>query len=144
MNLRFGTKVDADWQSVREGFDEKLFKALNPPFPPVKVVRFDGCHKDDVVSLELNFLLFKQRWTSLITEHGYSDNGFYFIDEGRKLPFFLKRWKHHHGLIGLKDGTEIIDDISYGTGTLLTDWLMYPVLYVQFAVRKPVYQKYFG
>lgn len=144
VNLRFGTKVNSKWKHVRERFDRDLFEALNPPFPPVEVVRFDGCHKGDEVSLELNFIFFKQKWTSLITEHGYSDNGFYFIDEGKKLPFFLKRWKHHHGLMGLTEGTEIIDDIHYATGTWLTDMLLYPMLYLQFAIRKPVYRKYFA
>jgi ligand-binding SRPBCC domain-containing protein len=128
---------------VREQFDEDLFKALNPPFPPVEVKRFDGCHTGDEVSLELNFILFRQQWTSLITEHGYSESGFYFIDEGKKLPFFLKKWKHRHGIVALTDGTEIIDDISYTSGTLLSDIFLYPLLYLQFAMRKPVYQKYF-
>lgn len=143
MKISFGTVVKENWQEVMKGFDVKLFEALNPPFPPVKVLRFDGCKTGDMVSLELNFLLFKQTWTSLITDHGEANNGFYFIDEGRKLPFFLQRWKHRHGIAGLTQGSEIIDDIQYSSGTWLTDVLLYPFLYLQFRMRKPVYQKYF-
>lgn len=143
MKLKISTKVAAPWQKVMNGFNQELFLALNPPFPPVKLLKFDGCHKDDVVSLQLNFLLFKQTWESLITHDETGSNYFEFVDEGTKLPFFLKTWQHTHRIQGTESGTVIIDDIDYTTGTLLTDILLYPVLYGQFLYRSPVYKKIF-
>ena len=55
MNLTIETAVRQDYLKVKEGFDEKLFTRLSPPFPPVKLIKFDGSQKGDVVSLELNF-----------------------------------------------------------------------------------------
>ena len=42
------------------------------------------------------------------------------------------------------DGTEIVDDITYKTPTWLTDYLLYPVMWLQFAARKPVYRRVFS
>ncbi len=143
MKLTISTTVNQSWQQVTEGFTEKLFLSLNPPFPPVKLLRFDGCHKGDVVSLELNFLLFMQKWESLITADETGEEHFQFIDEGVKLPFFLKRWTHRHRIEQSGPRTAIIDAIEYSTGTWLTDVLFWPVLYGQFAYRIPIYKRFF-
>lgn len=143
MKLTISTTVNQSWLQVTEGFTEKLFLSLNPPFPPVKLLQFDGCHKGDVVSLELNFLLFKQTWESLITSDDTGNEHFQFVDEGVKLPFFLKRWKHRHRIEKSREGTAIIDAIDYSTGTWLTDLLFWPVLYGQFAYRIPIYKRFF-
>jgi hypothetical protein len=68
MKLTLQTRVEQDYLSVKKGFDQTLFQKLSPPFPPVKLLRFDGSSTGDLVVLELNFLFFKQRWTSEITE----------------------------------------------------------------------------
>lgn len=68
MKLILRTTVQQSYLQVWRGFDETLFRRLSPPFPPVRVVRFDGCLKGNIVELELNFFLFKQLWTSKITE----------------------------------------------------------------------------
>jgi hypothetical protein len=130
MNLTIKTKVKSPWQKVTAGFTKELFLALNPPFPPVKLLQFDGCKKGDIVSLQLNFSLFKQ-------------TSFQFVDVGVKLPFFLRTWTHKHSISGTDDGTTITDDITYSSGTILTDLLLYPVLWGQFLYRKPVYQRLF-
>jgi len=144
MKIEIKTKVGATVNRVKEGFDEKLFLSLSPPFPPVRVLRFDGCKKGDRVGLQLNFLLFKQNWESLITAEVSTESEFSFVDEGVVLPFFLKRWKHHHLVLSEpKGGSCVIDDISFSTGWVLTDYLMYPLLYFQFLYRKPIYRKVF-
>lgn len=143
MHLTLKTSVEANLPQVREGFNQSLFLALNPPFPTVKLLQFDGCATGDIVSLELNFLLFKQEWTSEITEDDSSIERWYFVDMGIKLPFFLKIWEHKHIVEQQVSGAVIIDKIHYRTGTLLTDLLMYPVLALQFAYRKPIYRKHF-
>lgn len=125
------------------GFNQNLFLKLNPPFPPVRLLRFDGCSKDDIVSLELNFLLFKQQWTSVILEDGLDEKEFYFVDAGQKLPFFLKFWKHRHRIVKAGDGARIVDDITFRSPFFLMDFLLWPVLWLQFLYRKPIYQRVF-
>jgi ligand-binding SRPBCC domain-containing protein len=145
MKIRLTTEVKQDYLKVKDGFNADLFKALNPPFPPVKLLRFDGSSRGDLVSLELNFILFKQVWTSEITADHLDEKEFYFIDEGIKLPFFLKKWRHKHLLISCgKDKTLIVDEINYSGPNLLLSLLIYPVLYLQFSLRNPVYKKVFS
>jgi len=144
MKIRIETLVEQDIASVWKKFNQQLFLKLNPPFPPVKLLRFDGCIKGDKVQLELNFIFFKQEWHSLITENEEREQQIYFIDEGTRVPFFLKTWEHRHILNKNGEGTCIVDDISFTTPFLILDWLMYPVMYLQFLYRKPIYQKYFS
>ena len=144
MKILIQTPVNQEFRIVWKGFDLALFEQLSPPFPPVKVLQFDGCLKGNIVSLELNFLLFKQIWTSEITEQQATDDEIYFIDEGTKLPFFLSFWKHKHRVIrNPSGGTIIIDDISFKTPTIFTNYLFYPLMYLQFLMRKPIYRKVF-
>ena len=143
MKLKIQTSVEKNYLQVWEGFTEDLFNQLSPPFPPVKVMQFDGCQKDDTVELELNFLLFKQRWKSLITDQQSTNTEIFFLDEGVKLPFFLTFWKHRHRIIKNGDSTIIADEIEFRTPTLLTNYLFYPLLWLQFAYRKPIYRKVF-
>ncbi|WP_028524030.1 SRPBCC family protein [Runella limosa] len=145
MKLRIQTHVSQPYQVVWQGFNEELFRKLSPPFPPVRVVRFDGCLAGDMVVLELNFLLFKQQWISRITEQQSSESEIYFVDEGTKLPFFLRFWRHRHRIIHQEAGGTIIsDEIEFKTPLWITDYLMYPLLWAQFAYRKPIYKKAFA
>ncbi|HAK79005.1 ligand-binding SRPBCC domain-containing protein [Runella defluvii] len=145
MKLRIQTHVSQPYQVVWQGFNEELFRKLSPPFPPVRVVRFDGCLAGDMVVLELNFLLFKQQWISRITEQQSSESEIYFVDEGTKLPFFLRFWRHRHRIIREKaGGTIIADEIEFRTPLWVIDYLMYPLLWAQFAYRKPIYKKAFA
>ncbi|MEM9856084.1 MAG: hypothetical protein AAF843_01935 [Bacteroidota bacterium] len=145
MRLKISTEVSASHLSVKEGFTEELFLKLNPPFPPVKLIKFDGCTKGDKVQLELNFLLFKQRWHSDITYDLTDEHTFQFIDIGVKLPFFLKRWKHHHIVNRINDQkSEVIDDITFSSPFWVMDILLFPALYLQFLYRKPIYKKIFN
>jgi ligand-binding SRPBCC domain-containing protein len=143
MHIVIKTPVKQNYKQVAEGFTEKLFLSLNPPFPPVKLLRFDGCKKGDRVSLQLNFIFFKQRWDSVITYDVLNEQEFGFIDEGEQLPFFLKTWKHHHRIKHVEHGTVIEDDIHYTAPFKLLTLLLYPVLYLQFLYRRPVYQRIF-
>ncbi len=143
MQLKVKTVVSADLKTVKEGFTQELFLALNPPFPKVKLARFDGCKKGDKVSLVLNFLLFKQHWNSDIIEDKQTEKKWLFVDVGVKLPFFLKKWRHQHEVISNHKGSTIVDDINYTTGTILTDLLMWPLMAGQFLYRKPIYKNRF-
>ncbi|GMQ31490.1 hypothetical protein [Algoriphagus confluentis] len=143
MKLTIETAVEQGYLDVKRGFDESLFKKLSPPFPPVKLLRFDGSEKGNLVSLELNFLLFKQKWTSEITEDKTTDFEFFFVDKGIELPFFLKKWTHKHRVISRGIGSIIRDEITYEAPFGLMTWLLYPALWLQFAYRKPIYKKIF-
>lgn len=143
MNIKISTSVNSSIENVWQKFDSKLFLKLAPPFPPVKLIRFDGCLTNDVVELELNFFGFKQRWDALIIEHQITETEIYFIDKGAKLPFFLKSWNHKHIIKKTENGTEIIDNINYESKNSFFTLLLFPVLYFQFLYRKPIYKKYF-
>ena len=128
---------------VWENFDRELLDKLNPPWVSAKLLRYDGNNPGDEVHLQLNFILFKQNWISIITDNNSSEGHYEFIDKGRQLPFFLKSWKHRHVITAYNNGTNIVDDIHFSTSNLISDLLLYPVLYLQFWYRKPVYRKVF-
>lgn len=147
MHIVLKTQVEQSLPDVWAGFDRTLFEKLSPPFPPVDVVRFDGCLKGDTVHLRLNFLLFRQDWISQIVDQQTSPNEIFFVDQGFQLPFFLTYWQHHHRLQcsadQAGDQTIIVDDIIFQTPFRLTDYLLYPLLWIQFAYRKPIYRRMF-
>ena len=88
-----------------------------------------GIEKEDI-----DFIIFAQ-----------AEGEWFFVDEGQTLPKPLRYWKHIHKV---KKQTEkqtfIIDDIAFSSNNYLLDILLYPFLYMQFALRKPAYRKYFN
>lgn len=145
MKIIIKTRVKQDYKTVFEQFNEDLFLALKPPFLPLTLRQFDGSMKGDEVKITLGKGFLSQDWDALITEQKETDGEIYFIDKGVKLPFFLKTWQHRHRILDLKGGnSEIIDDIEYTTplGKIM-DFVMYPLMYLQFWMRKPIYKKYF-
>jgi ligand-binding SRPBCC domain-containing protein len=151
MRLLLSTRVRQHYKIVFSRFDRDLFLALAPPFPRVEIKRFDGCRQGDVVELELKLFGSKQQWTSHITEDGevsgdavYKDE-VYFIDESSdaELPFFLRRWHHKHSIVRESETESfIVDDIEFEAAWGL-DVVLYPLLWLQFAYRKPIYKRYF-
>lgn len=143
MKLKICTPVNQSAKEVWEGFNADLFLKLAPPFPKVKLLKFEGRMEGNEVEIELNFIFFRQTWLSLIEENGENEEEIYFVDVGMKLPFFLKRWKHRHIIRKKVNGSEIIDDIEFSGGNLLMDLILLPGLFLQFLYRKPVYKKVF-
>ncbi|OWP64255.1 hypothetical protein CDA63_04240 [Hymenobacter amundsenii] len=146
MNLYLRTRVAATPAEVWQGFTRELFVALAPPFPPFRLLRFDGCLRGDEVHLELGAGPLRQRWTSLITDNGRTADGtFYFVDEGQELPAPLRYWQHRHLLQPAPGGgTYIVEDLEYRTGSKLLDRLLWPAVWAQFAWRRPIYRRWFG
>ena len=144
MQIILETRVEKDINTVFSGFDLELFKKLKPPGIGLKVLRFDGCQTGDIVQLELNFGLFKQKWKSTITDSGKNDNSYYFIDEsyGKDLPFFLSSWRHKHIISKDSEGSIITDHITFKSPWGLS-FLFYPAIWAQMAMRKPIYRKTF-
>lgn len=145
MRVILRTQVrNTNHKDVMNGFTEKLFNKLAPPFPPFTLNRFDGCEKGDKVELTLNFLLFKQQWNSEIISHGETESKSFFIDKGTKLPFFLSFWEHHHIIEQHGTDVSIIDDIRFTIKPKLAFPFIYPGLYLVFLYRKPIYKKFFS
>ncbi|MDX5423360.1 MAG: hypothetical protein LPK07_06665 [Hymenobacteraceae bacterium] len=144
MRIHLKTKVKQDYLRVFESFDEQLFRKLSPPYPKLKLLRFDGSKPGDRVEVELQTGIKSFRWTSLITERSITDTEAFFIDEGQELPPPLRRWHHKHLVTKNGRGTVIHDIITYSTGSRLLDLLLYPLMQVQFGMRGPVYQREFG
>ncbi|MDA0314995.1 MAG: hypothetical protein O2829_09550 [Bacteroidetes bacterium] len=143
MYLHLQTAVEKSHLQVKDGFTKSLFSLLAPPFPPVKVIRFDGCKAGDIVDLELNFIFFKQKWTSIIMEDHCDPEAFLFVDEGIVLPFFLGKWRHCHRILALPTGSLICDEIEFeGVYAWMTP-ILYPILWFQFWYRKPIYRRIF-
>ncbi len=142
MRIYLKTTVSADFQSVINNYDRKLFDALKPPLMPLKLIRYDGEKTGDEIHLALGF---GQKWISVITDNGATEKEWFFVDEGKVLPWPLRYWKHKHKVLKTDNEiTTLIDDISFGTGSSLLDTFIYPFLYLQFAMRKPAYKKFFG
>lgn len=144
MKIIIETAVNQSVSDVWNQFDDKLLLKLSPPFPPVRLISF-GQKIGEKVTFELNFFIIRQLWVSKITDSYLSVQECFFIDEGIQLPFFLKYWKHKHRIVkdNVTSGSKIIDEIEFRTPTILTDYIFYPILYLQFLYRKPIYQRIF-
>ncbi len=144
MKILIQTKVDQSHHEVFSGFNEQLFLALKPPLLPLQLLRFDGCVTGDEVHIMLGKGVLSQRWDAKIVDHGKNENEYFFVDKGVQLPFFLKKWTHRHRIVNNDGkGSIIIDDIDYHTPNVLFDYLMYPIMYLQFWMRSPVYKRVF-
>lgn len=145
MKIYIATKVEENYKNVFARFDKDLFLALKPPLIRLNLTRFDGCLTGDKVEMTLGMLGIQQTWTALIVDQKESKDEIYFIDEGQIIPPPIKTWRHRHGIQKLAEAqTLIIDDIEFSTGHKLLDVLMYPIMYLQFWYRKPVYRRYFS
>ncbi len=142
MKIIIKTSVEQSVSNVWEQFDRNLLLKLSPPFPKIQIITF-GRNFGDKVTIEMKIFFIKLLWISKITEIVDLPTQKYFIDEGEKLPFFLKYWKHQHIIEESENQTTIVDKIEFNTGTILTDYIFYPILYLQFIYRKPIYRNYF-
>ncbi len=143
MKLRITTKVEQDFRKVFSRFDLSLFNKLKPPLVSFKVIRFDGCKRGDKVELEIGMLWKKQFWRAVIVDDFDSECMIYFTDTGEILPKPLTYWKHKHIIEKCVDSSKIIDDICYETGSKIVNFLLYPLIFMQFFYRKPIYKSYF-
>ena len=146
MHVILRTAVAQPPAQVMAGFTRELFIALAPPFPKLRLLRFDGCRTGDQVEIELDTLVKRLPWTSLIVDDGQlADGTLFFVDEGQTLPPPLRYWRHRHLIQpGPQGGSIIVDDLEYRTATPALDALLYPAIWAQFAWRKPIYRRWFG
>ena len=130
---------------VFAGFTEELFVRLSPKLPPARLLRYDGNEVGDFVIIELGIPPLTQEWVSEITAHHVGEREAYFVDEGRQLPFPLRRWRHRHVIREEAPGrVAIVEDITYSAGGRLANALLRPLLRQQFGARGPKYRAVFG
>ena len=146
MRLTLRTAVAQPPAQVLAGFTRALFEALAPPFPKLRVLRFDGCRTGDEVVIELDTGVTTLSWTARIVDHGVRPDGtHFFVDEGQALPPPLRFWRHRHLIEpGPSGGSVVVDALEYRTAAPLLDALLYPALWAQFAWRKPIYRRWFS
>ncbi len=136
------TTINATIDEVWKQFDKDLLEKLSPPFPIISISTFDGCEINDKVVIDMNFLITKTSWSSLIIENQNSENEKFFVDQGIKMPFGLTYWKHKHGLIKKNSTTTIIlDAIEFETPSIILDYILFPLFYGMILYRKPLYKK---
>lgn len=146
MKLEIQTLIpDVRVDVVFNQFDRELFVRLSPPFPPSRLIRFDGCKKGDMVEVELRLPLFPQRWLSEITDESHIPGQLHqFTDVGVKLPFFLSSWKHEHILQQVGKDVQIIDRIQFEGRLPFASVLIYPQIRSVMRYRIPIYKSIKG
>ncbi len=138
MKIKITTPIKKNYRDVFALFNQKLFEALKPPLIKLVVERFDGCKKGDEVHLRVA----GQRWVSHITDYVENENEIYFVDRGVIIPPPLSSWLHFHRIERSGDNScNVIDDIEYSSGNSLLDKIIYPGIYVMFAMRKSIYKR---
>ncbi|MBT8221442.1 MAG: hypothetical protein KJP00_16560 [Bacteroidia bacterium] len=130
---------------VIHNFGEELFLALMPKILPVQLLAYDGDRVGGLVQIQMGVPPIEGIWVSKIISRSQRTDGLQFVDVGVELPFPLVNWRHQHVIKKDSGGrTVIIDDITYSTGSKFWDAITYPILYMMFAMRKPLYRKYFN
>jgi ligand-binding SRPBCC domain-containing protein len=144
MKIRLHSIVNCSFETVSGDFGRELFEYLLPPGLIAKLIRYDGSKPGNIIHIQFNFP-FPSHWVSIITDETKDNKKYVFVDEGKRLPFGLKKWKHIHSVIKRDDNTtEIIDDMNFETSSKILNFLAYPVLFLSFFSRKWQYKKYFS
>jgi ligand-binding SRPBCC domain-containing protein len=142
-NFQITCRVSASLPYVWSKFDQNLLAKLAPPFPIAQIIQFDGCQVNDKVCIELDFLLYKTRWNSEITAYQVDATSYVFVDEGTRVPFGIKTWRHEHRIESISEQeSAVIDKIKFQTNHKLLDWLLFPLIWGMIAYRLPLYKKY--
>lgn len=137
LNLKMELDTKLSIHQLSALFNRDLFESLNPKFAPVKVLKFDGCKKND--RYQLNFLF--QKWEGEIIFTNTQNDLFEFIDEARTLPFPFRYWRHHHKVECREGKVFLLDHIYYQLSVPLLDRPVKYVLNYVFKKRWPVYQR---
>jgi ligand-binding SRPBCC domain-containing protein len=144
MNIKICTRLSYSLVKIQIHFNESLFAALKPPLMPMEVQRFDGMKPGDEVHVLLGSAPLAVTWVSQIVQANQSLKHFEFTDVGKKLPWPLMKWHHHH-LVEEVSPTccDIKDHITYHTGSTSLDLLLYAPMWLMFNYRRIQYPEYF-
>jgi ligand-binding SRPBCC domain-containing protein len=144
MHFIVKTKINKPFDQVVSSFDQDLFVAIAPPGMPMRLLRFDGCNKNDIVEIQLGLGTFSTKWRSLITYHESSEEVFHFIDKGVIIPWPLKKWEHKHYVYKTGDESLIVDNVTFSTSSRLMDVFSFLPFYLSILYRVYAYKKYFS
>ncbi len=140
LNVITEYKTRKSLKDVFSLFNKDMFYYLTKN-GPVKPVRYDGDEIGDEVHLDMLFP-WKDKWVSIITAKEIGEELCFFVDEGKVLPFGIKKWKHKHVVRKSTDGLEIVDEIEFSSNNWLLDRFWYLSFLPQFLARKKQYKKY--
>lgn len=149
MEITVSIPIPHPAQKVFNALNKDAFVALTAaaPFPKVKLIEYQGQAAGSKVHLELDFLLYRQPWISIISENQNTigPDIFWFEDLGTVLPFPFKKWRHLHKVVKSSESScQIVEQVYFSTGLILLDYLLIPVVKKMFTDRKPIYLKYFN
>jgi ligand-binding SRPBCC domain-containing protein len=136
-------RVHSTFQKVVDGFNRQLLESLSPDLMQLRILRYDGQKTGDCFTMQMGPPLLNIRWEGRVTAAGQTPATFWFEDEGLKLPFPLKAWRHRHVVRKAGDEAVIMDIVSYTTGNRILDILCFPFLKAMFRGRIKKYQRYF-
>jgi len=143
MRILLDSLVKFSFEKVSADFGDELFQFLLPPKFVASLIAYEGSKPGSKVHIRFK-LPFPSDWISIIKSEVRDSEKYIFVDEGEKLPFGLKNWKHIHSVIKVDEKqTRILDDMNFSTGYKIFDLFMYPMLYLSFYPRKKMYKKYF-
>jgi ligand-binding SRPBCC domain-containing protein len=147
MRLQIKTSVQGNHVEVFKRFDHSLLLQLTPPGMRMELLHFEEPHlPGSCIRIRVTILgLIRQNWENVFSDYDIGPAECHFVDTGRKMPFPMRRWRHDHRVIA--DGADraiINDDVTFETGFLLTDWLLRPIMWLQFRYRRPIYRRLFG
>jgi ligand-binding SRPBCC domain-containing protein len=143
MHFEVRTKVGGHYRQVFAKFDQDLLLKLVMPGMKLQLLHFDYPPKvGGKIHIRVTiFGMIKQEWKNDFTSYTINENECAFVDEGRQMPWPLKQWRHNHRVVKIQDGTEIVDDVTFATSNKLLDVLMFPVVWMQFRYRRPIYRR---
>ena len=124
--------------------DTTNISVISPPFPKVLKVEMSEkpLKKGSKVSLEIDFLLFRQNWLIKISE---LVPGSLITDLQETGPF--KFWEHNHRFTGEDGAVVMMDEIRFLPPFGIFGWLALPFVYLQlylmFSDRHRRTKKYF-
>ena len=144
MKFTIKTVVQQPFHTADKGFGKDWLVKLNPPVPPFRITRFDGLNDGDRVHIRFNFFLFKDDWEYVVRDKVDNEREWSFVDEGVRMPFFLKRWRHRYRLSADNKGMNVTDEVDFDAPVRVLDFLLYPYLYLHFLYRKPIYKRRYG
>ena len=146
MQIKIRTQVPGTPEAVFALFDRELLLSLTPPLMHVNLLRMDmPTRVGGIVHLEVIIMgIAKQEWYNEITEYATSPEQCHFTDRGVRLPAMFGAWEHRHIVRRNAQGkTEIVDDVNYKSRNAFLTVLLYPVVFLQFWYRRPIYRKFF-
>jgi ligand-binding SRPBCC domain-containing protein len=147
MRFQILTSVQGSHREVFAGFDHQLLLKLTPPGAKIELLHADMPDAPQgYIQLRVTLLgIIRQNWINDFSHFELSDRECHFVDQGRQMPFPIRFWRHDHRV--LADGADrsiINDDVTFKTGFFLLDWLLFPLLWLQFRYRRPIYKRHFG